>query len=173
MNGDYISTWSTQSLDEQNHCPASFVFSSHIVGNVSHGWLKLQPLTGLRPPWQAVGAAALRQRQLSEAFSYAALAPLASVFCPLAPPLAAPHLLPQRLQTVFGAGGAVAAALDCATLPWRLRQPPASGGFGRPTGLDPGAAGAAPLVWLGFCFCAGLDMGSRDCAAAATAAASP
>ncbi len=88
---------------------------------------------------QAAGAAAMRQQQLSEAFSYASLAPLASVFCPVAPPLAAPQLLQQRLQTAFGASGAVAAAVDSATLPWRLRQPPPLGSLGRPTGAVQGA----------------------------------
>lgn len=34
------------------------------------------------------------------------------------------------------AAGAIAAALDCATLPWRLRPPPPPGPLGRPTGED-------------------------------------
>lgn len=45
----------------------------------------------------------------------------------------APHLaLP--LADAFSAGGAIAAALDCATLPWRLRVPPPAGRLGQPTG---------------------------------------
>jgi hypothetical protein len=47
--------------------------------------------------------------------------------------LQAPHLaLP--LGDAFSASGAIAAALDCATLPWRLRLPPPAGPLGQPTG---------------------------------------
>lgn len=99
-------------------------------------WATRQSAAGA-PSTDAAGAAAHRRRQLSEAFSYATLAPLASSFCCVAPPsssAAAPWLLPQRLETAFGASGAVAAALDCATLPWRLTLPAGCGTLGRATG---------------------------------------
>lgn len=56
MNGGYISTWSTQSLDEQNQRPASFVFSSHIVGKVSHGLVEASTADRASAPMAGCGS---------------------------------------------------------------------------------------------------------------------
>lgn len=98
-------------------------------------------LWATRRPQKADGAqyaAQLQQRHFSEALSYATLAPLVSSFCcvdPLLPKGPGAYLLrPHCLDTDFGAGAAIAAALDCATLPWRLTQPLALGALGGATG---------------------------------------
>lgn len=77
----------------------------------------------------------LRKWQLNEAFAYGRLAPLVSVYCPLAapPPEAVPQLRLQ-LQDSFQSSALLAAALDTATLPYRLRQGFAPASLGAATG---------------------------------------
>ena len=55
---------------------------------------------------------------------------------PVAPPAlhaAAPNLV-WPLANAYPRSGALAAALDATTLPWRLRTPPPDGSLGRPSG---------------------------------------
>ena len=77
-----------------------------------------------------------RKWQLNEAFAYGRLAPLASVYCPVeAPsPEAVPHLRLQ-LQDTFQSSALLAAALDTATMTYRLRQGYTPASLGAATGV--------------------------------------
>lgn len=88
-------------------------------------------------PAAAGDPAEQRRRLLNEGLSLSHLAPLCSTFVPLAPPLQAPGVLPLlRWQpgNAFHASALCAAALDTATLPYRLLA----------SGLSPAAATGEP-----------------------------
>ena len=76
---------------------------------------------------------AIRKYQLNEAFAYGTLAPLVSVYCPVAPPPpgAASHLQ-FDVYDPFQSSALLAAALDTVTMPYRLRK-----------GFTPASLGAA------------------------------
>ncbi|KAL4458321.1 hypothetical protein ABPG75_013186 [Micractinium tetrahymenae] len=109
-------------------------------------------LFALRPGAAAAAAAAgvapaaaddpaeQRRRRLNEGLSLSLLAPLCSMFVPLAPPAPAPGVLPLlRWQpgNAFHASALCAAALDTATLPYRLLA----------SGLSPVAATGRSSMW--------------------------
>ena len=81
-------------------------------------------------------ALAVRKWHLNEAFCTGRLAPLASVYVPLAPPshAAAPrlHFSPD---IAFESSGILAAALDTATMPYRLERGATPTGLGPATGM--------------------------------------
>ena len=84
-------------------------------------------------------ALAVRKWHLNEAFCTGRLAPLASVYVPLAPPsraAAAPHhhFSPD---SAFESSGVLAAALDTATMPYRLQRTANPTGLGPATGMPP------------------------------------
>lgn len=79
---------------------------------------------------------AVRKWHLNEAFCTGRLAPLASVYVPLAPPsrAAAPHLHFSP-DSAFESSGILAAALDTATAPYRLQRVMTPTGLGPATGM--------------------------------------
>jgi hypothetical protein len=97
-------------------------------------------------------ATALHHRQIGGTLTRGAarstgLTPMSIEYAALA--MQAPHLaLP--LADAFSASGAVAAALDCATLPWRLRVPPPAGPLGQPTGSTVLLGGCSLLAHAGI-----------------------
>lgn len=76
-----------------------------------------------QPVSQEGAAAAIRKHQLNEAFAYGTIAPLVSLYCPLAPPsqAAAPYLW-YDAHDRFQSSAILAAALDTVTMPYRLRR---------------------------------------------------
>lgn len=84
---------------------------------------------------QEGAAAAIRKYQLNEAFAYGTIAPLVSLYCPLAPPsrAAAPYLRFDA-HNRFQSSAILAAALDTVTMPYRLRRGFKPVSFGAATG---------------------------------------
>lgn len=83
------------------------------------------PLYAAPPPAAAAGGAdpaEARRRRLNEGLSLALLAQQCSTYCVVAPPAAASALPALRWQpgSLYHASGLCAAALDTATLPYRL-----------------------------------------------------